>query len=252
VADAFDVMTSPRSYQRPRPHPEARAELARCAGTHFDPLVVRAFLNLSVRKVRTVIGPLAWLARWPIFEWRMARVVRRVAPAATLALVTGVAAITAPVAAGPARADRGSVAPGPGGSGRGAPFDPRSGAEAAAGAPTVGAPAGGGLGGVLDLTIGGGTGGAGDETMGARDPADPNRALDPLDPGGNDGGDDGGDDDPSDGATLTIDPSMGSVEIEDLGPDDTDLPVIELDPAGVVLCDQAGVCDPITVPLPFA
>jgi hypothetical protein len=107
---------------------------------------------------------------------------------------------------------------------------------------------------VLGLTIGGGTGGAGDETMGARDPADPNRALDPLDPGGNDGGGDGdgGDDDPSDGATLTIDPSMGSVEIEDLGPDDTDLPVIELDPAGVVLCDQAGVCDPITVPLPFA
>jgi hypothetical protein len=111
---------------------------------------------------------------------------------------------------------------------------------------------------VLGLTIGGGTGGAGDETLGSRDPIDPLDSLNPQDPGGTDGGDggdgDGGDDggggDPAARAGLTIDPSMGSVELEDLGPDDTDVPVIELAPAGEVVCDRAGVCEPITVPLP--
>ncbi|MEU4254592.1 HD-GYP domain-containing protein [Streptomyces fradiae] len=42
VADAFDAMTSTRSYSRARPVPAALAELARCAGTQFDPVMVRA------------------------------------------------------------------------------------------------------------------------------------------------------------------------------------------------------------------
>ncbi|MER6344116.1 HD-GYP domain-containing protein [Streptomyces sp. NPDC001595] len=42
VADAFDAMTSTRSYSRARPVPTALAELERCAGTHFDPRMVRA------------------------------------------------------------------------------------------------------------------------------------------------------------------------------------------------------------------
>lgn len=42
VADAFDAMTSTRSYSRARPVPAALAELDRCAGTQFDPRMVEA------------------------------------------------------------------------------------------------------------------------------------------------------------------------------------------------------------------
>ncbi|MFF5335253.1 HD-GYP domain-containing protein [Streptomyces sp. NPDC013181] len=42
VADAFDAMTSTRSYRRARPVPAAVEELKRCAGTQFDPRMVRA------------------------------------------------------------------------------------------------------------------------------------------------------------------------------------------------------------------
>ncbi|MCY0946778.1 HD-GYP domain-containing protein [Streptomyces antarcticus] len=42
VADAFDAMTSTRSYSRARPVPTALAELERCAGAQFDPAVVLA------------------------------------------------------------------------------------------------------------------------------------------------------------------------------------------------------------------
>ncbi|NJQ00917.1 HD domain-containing protein [Streptomyces sp. PLAI1-29] len=42
VADAFDAMTSTRSYRRARPVPEAVAELRRCCGSQFDPRMVRA------------------------------------------------------------------------------------------------------------------------------------------------------------------------------------------------------------------
>ncbi|MEW2120739.1 HD domain-containing phosphohydrolase [Streptomyces sp. NPDC005474] len=45
VADAFDAMTSTRSYSRARPVPVALAELERCAGTHFDPVMVRALVR---------------------------------------------------------------------------------------------------------------------------------------------------------------------------------------------------------------
>ncbi|MEV4945260.1 HD-GYP domain-containing protein [Streptomyces sp. NPDC053755] len=45
VADAFDAMTSTRSYSRARPVGTAVAELERCAGTHFDPRMVRALVR---------------------------------------------------------------------------------------------------------------------------------------------------------------------------------------------------------------
>jgi xanthosine utilization system XapX-like protein/HD superfamily phosphohydrolase YqeK len=44
VADAFDCMTSTRSYRAARPIEEAITELRRSAGTHFDPAVVEAFI----------------------------------------------------------------------------------------------------------------------------------------------------------------------------------------------------------------
>jgi response regulator RpfG family c-di-GMP phosphodiesterase len=43
VVDAFDAMTTNRAYRPSRVFPDAVDELHRCAGTHFDPEVVRAF-----------------------------------------------------------------------------------------------------------------------------------------------------------------------------------------------------------------
>ena len=61
VADSFEVMTSSRSYKSASSPSEARNELTRCAGTQFDPAVVRAFLNVSLGRLRWIIGPLSWL-----------------------------------------------------------------------------------------------------------------------------------------------------------------------------------------------
>ena len=66
VADAYDVMTSTRSYKTPVSPVDARAELTRCAGTHFDPAVVRAFLTVSLRHQKSA-GPLTSIAQSPVF-----------------------------------------------------------------------------------------------------------------------------------------------------------------------------------------
>ncbi|MEV0926459.1 HD domain-containing phosphohydrolase [Streptomyces spongiicola] len=49
VADAFDAMTSTRSYSRARPVHTAVEELKRCAGTQFDPRMVRALVRALER-----------------------------------------------------------------------------------------------------------------------------------------------------------------------------------------------------------
>ncbi|OIJ67046.1 HD-GYP domain-containing protein [Streptomyces mangrovisoli] len=49
VADAFDAMTSTRSYRRARPVAAALDELERCAGAQFDPLMVRALVRALAR-----------------------------------------------------------------------------------------------------------------------------------------------------------------------------------------------------------
>ena len=66
VADAFDVMTCARSYKQPVTPAAARDELTRCAGSQFDPDVVRAFLNVSLGRLRLVMGPLSSLAQLPV------------------------------------------------------------------------------------------------------------------------------------------------------------------------------------------
>jgi diguanylate cyclase (GGDEF)-like protein/putative nucleotidyltransferase with HDIG domain len=43
VVDAYDAMTSDRVYRARLSHEEALAELRRCSGTQFDPLIVEAF-----------------------------------------------------------------------------------------------------------------------------------------------------------------------------------------------------------------
>ena len=45
VADAFDAMVSDRPYRSAMSNTEIVAEIKRCAGTQFDPVVVNAFLN---------------------------------------------------------------------------------------------------------------------------------------------------------------------------------------------------------------
>ncbi|MFE7188627.1 HD-GYP domain-containing protein [Kitasatospora sp. NPDC057595] len=58
VADAFDSMTSTRSYRRGRPVTEAVAELERCSGSQFDPVMVRALVDaLAVHDWQPVLPP---------------------------------------------------------------------------------------------------------------------------------------------------------------------------------------------------
>src|SRR5207302_2893224 len=51
VADSYEVMTAVRSYRRPIGVTAARQELVRCSGKRFDPVVVRAFLNISLGRL---------------------------------------------------------------------------------------------------------------------------------------------------------------------------------------------------------
>jgi putative two-component system response regulator len=48
TADSFDAMTSDRPYRTSLPVNEAIAEVMRCAGTQFDPTVVKAFLKTPI------------------------------------------------------------------------------------------------------------------------------------------------------------------------------------------------------------
>lgn len=54
VCDAFDAMTSQRPYSSPMTPEDAIAELRRCAGTQFDPVVVDAFVRAYARHRVTV------------------------------------------------------------------------------------------------------------------------------------------------------------------------------------------------------
>lgn len=68
VADAYDVMTSGRSYQRSKTPAAARQEVAKMAGTQFDPAIARALMNVSLGKLRWSTGPLAVLAEIPFLR----------------------------------------------------------------------------------------------------------------------------------------------------------------------------------------
>lgn len=62
IADAYDVMTSARSYKKPLSSELARQELTACAGEQFDPKLVREFLHIGLGQLKAVAGPLAWIA----------------------------------------------------------------------------------------------------------------------------------------------------------------------------------------------
>jgi HD-GYP domain-containing protein (c-di-GMP phosphodiesterase class II) len=50
VADALDVMTSDQRYRRALPMSHAREEIKRCAGSQFDPEVVKVFLSIPEQR----------------------------------------------------------------------------------------------------------------------------------------------------------------------------------------------------------
>ena len=69
VVDAFETMTAARSYKSARSMSAARVELARCAGSHFDPVMVRAFLAISLLRLLWSVGPLAFVLNVPFLRW---------------------------------------------------------------------------------------------------------------------------------------------------------------------------------------
>ncbi|MBQ9458983.1 MAG: response regulator [Oscillospiraceae bacterium] len=46
LADCYDAMTSTRTYSKPKPQEKVRAEIARCAGTQFDPEIAKVLLAM--------------------------------------------------------------------------------------------------------------------------------------------------------------------------------------------------------------
>jgi len=97
VADVFDVITSTRSYKEPSTAADARAEIARCAGSQFDERVVRAFLGVPLTRLRRTMGPLTLLAQLPVLSaipgvaGSVGATVGALSTAAMLAVTTAVA-----------------------------------------------------------------------------------------------------------------------------------------------------------------
>ncbi|HUN78284.1 MAG TPA: diguanylate cyclase [Solirubrobacteraceae bacterium] len=52
ICDAYEAMTSARSYRTPLDPAAARAELRRCAGSQFDPRLTEVFLQVLAREVQ--------------------------------------------------------------------------------------------------------------------------------------------------------------------------------------------------------
>ena len=106
VADAYDVITSHRSYKSPASPEEAREELVRSAGGHFDPVIVRALLEAGLH--RSGFGSrLGWALELP----GLARFVEFGARAAVALGVTAVSVVSAVTFAGGAEASENSPPP---------------------------------------------------------------------------------------------------------------------------------------------
>ena len=105
IADVYDVITSSRSYKEPASVADARAELVRSSGTQFDPRLVRAFLAISLGRMRLVVGPLSWLAHAPL----LARIPLTQSVGVAVGGAAAVVATTATLMAGPADAPQAAV-----------------------------------------------------------------------------------------------------------------------------------------------
>ncbi len=102
IADAYDVMTAARSYKKPLPAAQARAELVRNAGTQFDPSLVHAFIRISVPESRWVLGPAGGLAHLPDLIRAPLTVATASGATLTTVLATSVAAVSGFAATEPA------------------------------------------------------------------------------------------------------------------------------------------------------
>jgi putative nucleotidyltransferase with HDIG domain len=94
IADSYEVMTAARPYKKPLAPEAARQELARCAGTHFDPGLVRSFLELSIGRLWWTVGAASLVAQLPIlgglsFRGITQRLGRSAATVAGAALAVG-------------------------------------------------------------------------------------------------------------------------------------------------------------------
>jgi hypothetical protein len=69
VADSYEVMTAARPYRKSVGVSAARQELVKCSGSQFDPLVVRAFLNISMGRLWRVVGLGSWVAQLSLLAW---------------------------------------------------------------------------------------------------------------------------------------------------------------------------------------
>ena len=238
VADAYDVMTSARTYKRPAPADEARSELVACSGTQFDAEVVRAFLGISIRKVRAVMGPLSVLPRWAQVRWRLRPITSRIAAPLAIGAIAGSTWLVAPTRPARHGAPRSESASAPADAATAAdtstppvaPPPPATGsvrADAPAGRPSP-----------LDVLA---AAAATPPSVPARPPTIP--AMPTTDR-------------PASAPAarhpaIVVDPSEGSVSIQDLGPATApDVTLVDVAAVGVVACGEAQVCDPVTVPLP--
>jgi putative nucleotidyltransferase with HDIG domain len=98
VADSFEVMTAARAYKKPMTVPAARRELARCAGTQFDPDIVRLFLNISIGRLWWTVGVTSWIAVVPVLGW-LERSGEQIAIALKTAAVVGALGVAGSVQA---------------------------------------------------------------------------------------------------------------------------------------------------------
>ena len=51
IADSYSAMTTKRPYKEPMAINEAVAEIEKCSGSQFDPIVVKAFLKIDILKL---------------------------------------------------------------------------------------------------------------------------------------------------------------------------------------------------------
>ena len=68
ITDSYEVMTAARPYKTPMTAEAARRELTKCAGSHFDPRLVREFLEVSVGRLWIGIGLGALVAQLPVIS----------------------------------------------------------------------------------------------------------------------------------------------------------------------------------------
>ncbi len=117
VADAYDTMTAARSYKKPMAVRTAREELARCAGSQFDPVAVRAFFAISLPRLLRRTGPAAFLAQLPFLASLQAigqqAVTAAVQGAAAVTVVAGIGSVVVTPAAPGSATPAGAVTPRP-------------------------------------------------------------------------------------------------------------------------------------------